>query len=78
MAQMYVAAESGACELDGGIIIVHRDVTRVDEGHALIKKYPELFKPLEAHYRVETARQEEKVPSAPAKKVAAAPKKSDD
>ena len=66
MGQMYVAAESGALELDGDRIIVHRDHTRVDEGHELLAKYPDFFRPLEAHYRVEAARQEPAVPATPA------------
>lgn len=57
MAQMYVACESGALDINGERTIVHKDHTRVDAGHALVKKYPEFFQPLEAHFRVENSRQ---------------------
>jgi len=56
--QMFVACETGVLFVDGEPIVVHKDHTRVDEGHALVEQYPEMFKPLEAHFKVETARQE--------------------
>lgn len=52
---LYVACESFVTNLGGVDIVVTQDQTRVREGHELIVRYPQLFKPITAHYEVEQA-----------------------
>lgn len=62
---IYVATDSFVTVIDGERIVVNRGKTRVREGHPLHKAAPSLFKPLDVHYDVETARQEPVIPPAP-------------
>jgi hypothetical protein len=78
---IYVATESFVTIIDGERIAVHKGKTRVRAGHPLHKAAPNLFKPLDVHYDIETARQEPTPPppaptptkKAAAKKAAASP-----
>lgn len=60
--EIYVAVDSAALPYEGGMTVIHKGVTRVREGHALLRQYPDLFKPIDVHYEVEdtTARPGEK------------------
>jgi hypothetical protein len=46
---VYVATETFACEVDGEPIMVHKGVTRVRSGHALLKGNAEKFEPVDLH-----------------------------
>ena len=50
---IYVARESFATTLDGENLSVKRGITRVRDGHPLLKANPNRFEPLEVHYDVE-------------------------
>lgn len=54
---IYVANESGSTEIKGQAYYFTKGVTRVREGHILLKTLPHLFNPIEDHvdYEVEQA-----------------------
>lgn len=54
---VFVATESFSTEIDGEHYVVHRDKTRVREGHPLLERNREYFKPIEddVTYDLETA-----------------------
>jgi hypothetical protein len=54
---IYVATESGSCEVAGENHVFVKGITRVRAGHPLLKAVPDYFKPieLEVHYDVEQA-----------------------
>ncbi len=54
---IYVAKETGAVELDGSPVMIQKGHTRVRQGHQLLKRYPEMFEPIDlfVHYDVEQA-----------------------
>jgi hypothetical protein len=58
--QVYVAVDTAAINDDNrkhGIVVVHKGVTTVREGHWLLKKHPHLFKVLECtHEHAEKAK----------------------
>ena len=56
-ADIYVATESGAVELDGTPVMVYKGMTRVRAGHRLLRQYPSMFEPIDllVHYDVEQA-----------------------
>lgn len=55
--KVYVARDSGVSEVDGEIYVFTRGVTRVREGHALLKGREGLFEPVDesVHYDIEQA-----------------------
>lgn len=53
--KIFVAVDSAAFELDGEMVVVHKGVTRVREGHPMLKAHETLFKPIDVHYDVEQA-----------------------
>jgi hypothetical protein len=54
---IYIAKESGSCEIDGQPHIFVKGVTRVRAGHQLLKACPDYFEPAdkEIHYDLEQA-----------------------
>lgn len=56
MSKIYVAAETVIITVDGKRHHLRKDVTRVREGHPLLKGREHLFKELDVHYDVEEAR----------------------
>lgn len=54
---IYIATESGACEINGETQIFVKQRTRVREGHPLLKAVPDYFRPIDemVDYDVETA-----------------------
>lgn len=65
--KILIADESGAISYtdeDGNVqnAIVHKGVTRVRSGHPLLKGNEALFKPIDVHFDVRTARAEPKIP----------------
>jgi hypothetical protein len=62
---IYVATQSGFLTVDGTEVPLIAGVTRVREGHALLKARPDMFRELTVHYDVETARQAPKAESKP-------------
>lgn len=55
--QVYVATESGSCEVKGETYIFVKNITRVRDGHPLLKNVGDYFKPVDdaVHYEVEQA-----------------------
>lgn len=53
--QIYVAKQTFTTEVDGTPVTVHAGITRVREGHALLKGRSELFEPILVQYDVEQA-----------------------
>jgi hypothetical protein len=55
--QVYVANQSGGAEIKGDFYPFVKGVTRVREGHPLLKSVPEYFDPVEnaVHYDLEKA-----------------------
>lgn len=53
---IYVATHTCVLWLDGKQIVLRKGVTRVREGHELLKKHKELFKVIDCHFEVEEAR----------------------
>lgn len=63
--KIYVASQDGLCVLeDGNVVTLKAGVTRVREGHPLLKGRMAMFKELDVHYDLEDARSapEEKKP----------------
>lgn len=54
--KIYVARSSTFLVHDGEQVQVLAGVTRVREGHALLKSRPDLFEEIRVHYEVEDAR----------------------
>lgn len=56
-ADIYVAQETGAVELDGSPVMIYKGVTRVRAGHSLLRDHPTMFAPIDlgVHYDVEQA-----------------------
>lgn len=52
---VFIATRSFATVLDGKRVMVRKGVTRVRQGHQLLRENPERFKPLDVHYDVEQA-----------------------
>lgn len=54
---VFVATESGSCDIGGQIHVFVRNVTRVRAGHPLLRAVPDYFRPLDEliHYDVEQA-----------------------
>lgn len=52
-AKMYLARETFVTEIDGVPVAVHAGVTRVRDGHPLLKGRESMFDVLTAHYEVE-------------------------
>ena len=50
---IYIATNSFATHVDGKRVMVRKGVTRVREGHQLLKDNPDRFKPIDVHYDVE-------------------------
>lgn len=77
--QVYVATETFNTVVDGNPVLITAGVTRVREGHELLRANPGYFEPLTAHFEVEDARnapppaKKSSPSSGPAKK--AAPRK---
>lgn len=53
--RMFIATESFATEVDGVQQSIVAGTTRVWEGHELLKRFPDWFKPITAHFGVEQA-----------------------
>ena len=67
MANVFVATRDALINVDGVLHSIKKDITRVVEGHSILKDHPELFKPAEqdAHFApVRTARAEPKAAKA--------------
>jgi hypothetical protein len=47
--RVFVATETGSTEIDGELYSFHRGLTRVVEGHPLLKQCGGLFAPAEEH-----------------------------
>ena len=60
MADVYVATQSAIVDYGGSAIRIKKGVTRVESGHALLKKHPDLFAEAEAssQFRVRDTRGE--------------------
>lgn len=52
---IYIATRSFKTYVDGKRTMVRKGVTRVREGHELLRENPERFKPIDVHYDVEQA-----------------------
>jgi len=52
---IYIATNSFATHVDGKRVMVRKGVTRVREGHPLLKDNPDRFKPIDVQYDVEQA-----------------------
>lgn len=50
---VYIATASGSAEVKGETMPFVRGVTRVREGHALLKAVPDYFEPVEDHIHYE-------------------------
>jgi hypothetical protein len=68
--QIYVASTSGVASTPDGEIVFTKGVTRIREGHPLLKQLGHYFEPLEVQYEVEdtTPAPGERRGSPPAKK----------
>jgi hypothetical protein len=55
MADIYVATQSAMLVVDGKRHFIHKDRTRVREGHPLLTRNPGMFKILDVDYDVEPA-----------------------
>lgn len=55
MLEIFIAKDSASVVIDGERYILLKGVTRVREGHDLVRTYPELFQPIDVHYDVEQA-----------------------
>jgi hypothetical protein len=53
--QMFIATESFATKVDGVDQSIVAGSTRVWEGHDLLRRFPQWFKPIDAHFGVEQA-----------------------
>lgn len=53
--QIFVAKETFVTEIDGSMVSVHADVTRVREGHQLLSGREHMFRPIDVHFDVEQA-----------------------
>jgi ABC-type lipopolysaccharide export system ATPase subunit len=62
---IYVATQSGFITVNGEEVPLISGVTRVREGHAILKARPDMFRELTVHYDVETARQAPKAEAKP-------------
>jgi hypothetical protein len=51
-----VARETGVLNYEGERVYIHAGVTRVREGHGILKGHEHMFKPLDAHFEVEDTR----------------------
>lgn len=53
-AEVYIATQSGVCELDGEALIFVKGRTRVQAGHPLLDAVPDYFMPAseKVHYEV--------------------------
>ena len=75
--KIYIARSSGLADYDGGQVYIQAGVTRVREGHPLLKGRESIFEEIEVQYEVEDARsapQDEPKPVAPAVKTEPASK----
>jgi hypothetical protein len=52
---IYIATASFVAAVDGKRVTVRRDITRVREGHPLLKRREHMFRLIDAHYEVEQA-----------------------
>lgn len=73
--KIYVAVQDGLCQLpDGNYVTLKTGVTRVREGHPLLKGRESMFKELDVHYDLEDMRaapeQKKPVPKAEEPKAA--------
>lgn len=50
---IYVAKSSFSIEIDGATMPIQAGVTRVREGHWLLRHHPEYFEPMSVHYEIE-------------------------
>lgn len=53
--QVYVATESGSCDVKGDSVVFIKGVTMVAEGHPLLKACPDYFKPVEENHNFNAA-----------------------
>ena len=76
MSEILIATTDAVVNVDGELVTIRKDVTRVEADHPLAKKNAALFKPVSegVHFAVRTARKEPKVGKRTAKKAAAEPK----
>lgn len=51
---LYVATDSALVNYEGQRVVIHKDVTRIREGHPILTEHPDLFKPIDAHFDVES------------------------
>lgn len=60
-----VARETAMFVYEGERVYIHEGVTRVREGHPMLEGREHLFKPIDVHWEIETARSPEPVPQDP-------------
>lgn len=63
--KIYVATQSGFITVNGNEVPLISGVTRVREGHDILKARPDMFRELTVHYDLETARQAPKAEAKP-------------
>lgn len=51
--EIYIAVESGSCDIKGESFTFARGVTRVRAGHPLLKAVPDYFEPIDDHVTFE-------------------------
>ena len=53
MSDILVATDSAVILYEGERVPIHKGVTRVREGHPMLKGHEDLFKPIDVHYDIE-------------------------
>lgn len=53
--EIFIATVTGEAEVDGRTYYIKKDITRVREGHELLRAVPAFFKPIDVHYDIEDA-----------------------
>ena len=51
--EVLIAIDSGVVVYDGNTEQIFKGISRAHRGHPIVKAAPDLWKPIEVHYRVE-------------------------